>query len=241
MKRKTLFALVIAIVMAFAFAVQAFAKSDPVRSVEQDGLKAELEIATDESAPELTNVTLKLTKDSNSKVAGIKATIEYRGVMYRLNEGAMLKTADVAAGTSEELKWVLINREVQTQKTSENESSQGEKQEDGAVKIIIIAAAAVVIVGVLLLIITKSKKGTKAMILVGVMLLSGFALLIFKLITSQRTNPLPRGNPFSLLEIPRLLQELAAGTVPLVSPQFYCDFPRAVTATRSTTFSPLNK
>ena len=181
MKKKTLFALVLAIVMAFAFAVQAFAKDDPVRSVEQDGLKAELEIATDESAPELTNVTLKLTKDSNSKVAGIKATIEFRGAMYRLNEGAMLKTADVAAGTSEELKWVLINRELQTQKTSENsenESSQGEKQEGGAVKIIIIAAAAVVIVGVLLLIITKSKKGTKAMILVGVMLLSGFALLI---------------------------------------------------------------
>ncbi|MBO4356135.1 MAG: hypothetical protein J5850_04705, partial [Clostridia bacterium] len=180
MKKKTLLVLVLVIVTAFAFAVQAFAKDDPVRLVEQDGLKAELEIAADETAPELTNVTLKLTKDSDSKVAGIKAVIEFRGTMYRLNEGAMLKTSDLAAGSSEELKWVIVNRELQAQKpseSSENESSQGEEQKGGALKIIIIAAA-VVVVGVLVVLITKSKNGTKAMILVGVMLLSSFAFLI---------------------------------------------------------------
>lgn len=181
MKKKIVIALALVVVMIFTFAMPVFAKSDLVRLVEKDGLKAELELVTNESSPELTDVKLKLTKDSDSKVLGIKAQLEFKGAMYRLKEGYLQMSADVAAGESGEIKWVLLNRDVESQKSEgsmEESSKNEEKQDGGIIKTIVTAVLAVVIICVVLVLVKKSKNGTKAMLLLGAILLSSFAFTL---------------------------------------------------------------
>lgn len=181
MKKKIVIALALVVVMIFTFAMPVFAKSEPVLLVEKDGLKAELKLETDETSPEATEVKLQLTKASDSKVLGIKAQLEFKGVMYRLKEGYLQMSADVAAGESGEIKWVLLNRDVESQKSEssmEESSKNEEKQDGGIIKTIVTAVLAVVIICVVLVLVKKSKNGTKAMLLLGAILLSSFAFTL---------------------------------------------------------------